>query len=295
VEHRRALVERGPKGEKPDVLLMSATPIPRSLALTMYGDLEVSILDERPPGRLPVTTALRPESGREKVWSFLSRQLEQGRQAYLVYPLIEESEKSALKAATKAFEELQAGPLATRRLALLHGRMKADEKDAVMRAFRDGSIDVLVATTVIEVGIDVPNATVMVVEHPERCGLTQLHQLRGRVGRGAAESYCILLGDVGPEVAERLSPFLETEDGFAIARADLEQRGMGDLFGERQSGVPMFKVADPLRDEALSEVARGCAINLLERDPDLRRPEHAGMQETLRRQYGRAMELFRVG
>ena len=295
VEHRRALVERGPKGEKPDVLLMSATPIPRSLALTMYGDLEVSILDERPPGRLPVTTALRPESGREKVWSFLSRQLEQGRQAYLVYPLIEESEKSALKVATKAFEELQAGPLATRRLALLHGRMKADEKDAVMRAFRDGSIDVLVATTVIEVGIDVPNATVMVVEHPERFGLSQLHQLRGRVGRGAAESYCILLGDVGPEVAERLSPFLETEDGFEIARADLEQRGMGDLFGERQSGVPMFKIADPLRDEALSDVARGCAINLLERDPDLRRPEHAGMQETLRRQYGRAMELFRVG
>jgi ATP-dependent DNA helicase RecG len=295
VEHRRALVERGPKGEKPDVLLMSATPIPRSLALTMYGDLDVSILDERPPGRLPVTTALRPESGREKVWNFISRQLEQGRQAYLVYPLIEESEKSALKAATKAFEELQAGPFAGRKLALLHGRMKADEKDTVMRAFRDGSIDVLVATAVIEVGIDVPNATVMVVEHPERFGLSQLHQLRGRVGRGAAESYCILLGDVGPDVAERLSPFLETEDGFEIARADLEQRGMGDLFGERQSGVPMFKVADPLRDEALSEVARGCAIDLLERDPDLRRPEHAGMQETLRRQYGRAMELFRVG
>jgi ATP-dependent DNA helicase RecG len=274
---------------------MSATPIPRSLALTMYGDLDVTVLDERPPGRQPVTTALRPESGREKVWGFISRQLEQGRQAYVVYPLIEESEKVALKAATKAFEELQAGAFTGRRLALLHGRMKSDEKDAVMRAFRDGDIDVLVATTVIEVGIDVPNATVMVVEHPERFGLSQLHQLRGRVGRGAEESYCILLGDVGEEVAERLSPFLETEDGFEIARADLEQRGMGDLFGERQSGVPMFKVADPLRDEELSDIARNCAVRLLEKDPELRRPEHSGLQETLRRQYGRAMELFRVG
>ncbi len=295
VEHRRALVERGAKGEKPDVLLMSATPIPRSLALTMYGDLDVSILDERPPGRQPVTTAFRPESARDRVLAFIERQLAEGRQAYLVYPLIEESEKSALKAATKAFEELQEGPLAGRRLALLHGKMKPDEKDRVMRAFRDGDLDVLVATTVIEVGIDVPNATVMVVEHPERFGLSQLHQLRGRVGRGAAESYCILLGDVAPEVTARLAPFLETEDGFEIARADLEQRGMGDLFGERQSGVPMFKVADPLRDEELSEIARLGAVRLLEQDPELKRPEHKGLHETLRRSYGRAMELFRVG
>lgn len=295
VEHRRALVEQGRKGEKPDVLLMSATPIPRSLALTMYGDLDVSILDERPPGRQPVTTALRPENGRERVMGFINRQLDEGRQAYLVYPLIEESEKVALKAATKAFEELAAGPFKGRRLSLLHGRMKSEEKDQVMRAFRDGQLDVLVATTVIEVGIDVPNATVMVVEHPERFGLSQLHQLRGRVGRGAAESYCILLGDVGEEAAERLRPFLETEDGFEIARADLEQRGMGDLFGERQSGVPMFKVADPLRDEELGEVARQGAVALLASDPELRKPEHRGMQEVLRRQYGRALELFRVG
>ncbi len=295
VEHRRALVEQGRKGEKPDVLLMSATPIPRSLALTMYGDLDVSVLDERPPGRQPVTTALRPESGRERVMGFINRQLDEGRQAYLVYPLIEESEKMALKAATRAFEELSAGPFVGRRMALLHGRMKSEEKDAVMRAFRDGQLDLLVATTVIEVGIDVPNATVMVVEHPERFGLSQLHQLRGRVGRGAAESYCILLGDVGEEVAERLRPFLETEDGFEIARADLAQRGMGDLFGERQSGVPMFKVADPLRDEELSEVARQGAVQLLASDPELKRPEHLGMHDVLRRQYGRALELFRVG
>lgn len=295
VEHRRALVERGRPGEKPDVLLMSATPIPRSLALTMYGDLDVSILDERPPGRQPVTTALRPESARARVLAFVARQLDAGRQAYLVYPLIEESEKSALKAATKAFEELAAGAFQGRRIALLHGRLKPDEKDAVMRAFRDGDLDVLVATTVVEVGIDVPNATVMVIEHPERFGLSQLHQLRGRVGRGAEESYCILLGDVGEEVAERLRPFLETEDGFAIARADLEQRGMGDLFGERQSGVPMFKVADPLRDEALSDLAREGARRILARDPALARPEHAALHETLRRQYGRALELFRIG
>jgi ATP-dependent DNA helicase RecG len=295
VEHRRALVEQGTAREKPDVLLMSATPIPRSLALTMYGDLDVSVLDERPPGRQPVTTALRPESARGRVLAFIERQLEAGRQAYLVYPLIDESEKVMLKAATQAFDELAHGPLAGRRLALLHGKMKSDEKDTVMRQFRDGALDVLVATTVIEVGIDVPNATVMVVEHPERFGLSQLHQLRGRVGRGAEESYCILLGDVGEEVAERLRPFLETEDGFVIARADLAQRGMGDLFGERQSGVPMFKVADPLRDEALSELARAGAERLLARDPALTRPEHAGLHDTLRRQYGRAMELFRVG
>jgi ATP-dependent DNA helicase RecG len=164
-----------------------------------------------------------------------------------------------------------------------------------MRRFRDGEVDVLVSTTVIEVGIDVANATVMVVEHPERFGLSQLHQLRGRVGRGAEESYCILLGDVGDEVAERLQPFLDSEDGFEIARADLAQRGMGDLFGERQSGVPTFKVADPIRDEELSERAREAAEVLLASDPTLTKPEHRAMHDVLRRQYGRALELFRVG
>jgi ATP-dependent DNA helicase RecG len=308
VEQRRALAERGTDGivakkpvrgappmQKPDVLLMSATPIPRSLALTMYGDLDVSILDERPPGRQPITTARREESGRPKVFAFVKSQVRLGRQAYVVYPLIDESEKVALKAATRAFDELVAGPLAGLRVALLHGRMPSEEKDDVMRRFRDGSVDVIVATTVIEVGIDVPNATVMVVEHPERFGLAQLHQLRGRVGRGAEESFCILLGDVAPEVEERLTPILESEDGFAIARADLQQRGMGDLFGERQSGVPMFKVADPLRDEALGEKAREGAESILAADPELSSDEHRGLQATLRRQYGRALELFRVG
>ncbi|HVH40664.1 MAG TPA: helicase-related protein, partial [Gemmatimonadaceae bacterium] len=295
VDQRRVLGEPNAEGKRPDVLLMSATPIPRSLALTMYGDLDVSVLDERPPGRQPITTALRPESARGRVLGFVERQLEGGHQAYVVYPLVDESEKVLLKAATQAFDELRTGPFAGRRVALLHGRMAADEKDAVMRRFRDGDIDVLVATTVIEVGIDVPNATVMVVEHPERFGLSQLHQLRGRVGRGADESYCILLGDVSEEAAQRLDHFVRTEDGFEIARADLRLRGMGDLFGERQSGVPTFKVADPLRDEELGEIARRGAERLLAEDPDLSRREHKGMHDTLLRQYGRAMELFRVG
>ncbi|MCL4212848.1 MAG: ATP-dependent DNA helicase RecG [Gemmatimonadales bacterium] len=295
VDQRRLLGERGRGAEQPDVLLMSATPIPRSLALTLYGDLDVSILDERPPGRQPITTALRPEKARARVLDFVVRQLDAGRQAYIVYPLIEESEKSALKAAKSAYEELTAGVLRGRRVALLHGRLPADEKDETMRRFRDGALDALVSTTVIEVGIDVPNATVMLIEHPERFGLSQLHQLRGRVGRGAEESYCILLGDVSPEAADRLQHFLDTEDGFEIARADLELRGMGDLFGERQSGVPTFKVADPLRDTELSDLARAAAERLLAEDPTLGRPEHRRMQETLRRQYGRALELFRVG
>jgi ATP-dependent DNA helicase RecG len=292
VEQRKML---GKKGEAPDVLLMSATPIPRSLALTLYGDLDLSILDERPPGRQPVVTALRPGSGRDRVLAFVNKQLEEGRQAYIVYPVIEESEKTDLKAATTMHELLKEGAFAGRATALLHGRIPADERDAIMRDFRDGKIQVLVATTVIEVGIDVPNATVMVIEHPERFGLSQLHQLRGRVGRGAAESFCILLGDMSPESRQRLELFVNTEDGFEIARADLSLRGMGDLFGERQSGVPTFKVADPIRDEALNARAREMAEELLGQDPELKRGEHAPLRKVLNARYSRALELFRVG
>jgi ATP-dependent DNA helicase RecG len=191
--------------------------------------------------------------------------------------------------------DLSAGPLAGLRLALLHGKLSSEEKDGVMRRFRDGAVDVLVATTVIEVGIDVPNATVMLIEHPERFGLSQLHQLRGRVGRGVAESFCILLGDVGQEAAERLQVIVDHEDGFAVARADLALRGMGDLFGERQSGVPTFRIADPLRDETLSDRAREAAERLLADDPMLAQPSHRRLGEVLRRNYGRALELFRVG
>ena len=292
VEQRAAL---GAKGHHPDVLLMSATPIPRSLALTAYGDLDVSVLDEKPPGRLPVTTALRPDSARERVMEFVDRELALGRQAYIVYPVIEESETTDLKAATTMHAQLASGPFASRRLALLHGRVPADEREEIMRRFRDGAIDVLVATTVIEVGIDVPNATVMLVEHPERFGLSQLHQLRGRVGRGGDAAWCILLGDVSPDAAERLRVFVDTEDGFEIARADLRLRGMGDLFGERQSGAATFRIADPLRDELLNERAREAADALLERDPELTRPEHAAMRRALGERYRRALELFRVG
>jgi ATP-dependent DNA helicase RecG len=292
VEQRAAIAA---KGDSPDVLLMSATPIPRSLALTLYGDLDVSTLDERPAGRQPVTTVMRPESARERVLQFVARETEKGRQAYVVYPVIEESEKTDLKAATTMYEQLSAGPFAGRVVALIHGRVPADEREKIMRAFRDGKIDILVSTTVIEVGIDVANATVMLIEHPERFGLSQLHQLRGRVGRGAEASYCILLGDVGDEAAERLRIFTDTDDGFEIARADLRLRGMGNLFGQEQSGEATFRVADPIRDEDLNVRARAAAEILLERDPELASPENAGIRKVMGSRYARALELFRVG
>ncbi|HXL86297.1 MAG TPA: ATP-dependent DNA helicase RecG [Gemmatimonadaceae bacterium] len=292
VEQRAAM---SAKGDSPDVLLMSATPIPRSLALTFYGDLDVSTLDERPAGRQPVTTVMRPEKARDRVLEFVARETEKGRQAYVVYPVIEESEKTDLKAATTMYEQLSAGPFAGRVVALIHGRVPADEREKIMRAFRDGKIDILVSTTVIEVGIDVANATVMLIEHPERFGLSQLHQLRGRVGRGAEASYCILLGDVGDEAAERLRIFVDTDDGFEIARADLRLRGMGNLFGQEQSGEATFRVADPVADEALNVKARTAAEILLDRDPDLAARENAGIRKVLSSRYARALELFRVG
>lgn len=292
VEQRAAL---GSKGAAPDVLLLSATPIPRSLALTLYGDLDVSTLDERPPGRQPVTTVLRPEKARERVLSFLAAELGKGRQAYIVYPVIDESEKVDLKAATTMYEELSAGALAGHRIALLHGRMPAEERDATMRSFRDGAVAALVATTVIEVGIDVPNATVMLIEHPERFGLSQLHQLRGRVGRGAEQSWCVLLGNYGDESRARLELFASTEDGFEIARADLRLRGMGDLFGAQQSGEAMFRIADPVRDEQLVERAREVAEGILAVDPELTQRTHAPLRHALGARFPRALELFRVG
>ena len=290
VEQRAALVE---KGDAPDVLLLTATPIPRSLALTLYGDLDVTELRERPPGRGTVKTALRTEGARAKIYEFIRSECAAGRQAYVIYPVIDESERADLKAATtmaaalaRAFPELRVG--------LVHGRQKPDERDGAMRAFRDGAIHILVATSVIEVGIDVPNATVMVIEHAERFGLAQLHQLRGRVGRGAAASHCILLCDVAA-ATPRLRAFTETTDGFRIAELDLQERGMGELAGARQSGGALLRYANFATDLPLLEAARRAAGQIIARDPTLAAPEHAAYRARIVARYERGFELFRVG
>jgi ATP-dependent DNA helicase RecG len=303
---QRFKLMKKPNQAEPDVLVMTATPIPRTLALSLYGDLDVSVLDELPPGRTPIVTRRVPGEEAEKVWEFVRKQVAQGRQAYIVYPVIEGTKedqpeldfshddaeagleppplparksirkgktaelfpkaaqeanpgaKSGLKSAVEMHEKLRTGPLAGLRVALLHGRLDADEKDIIMRRFQRGEIDVLVATTVIEVGVDVPNATLMVVEHAERFGLAQLHQLRGRVGRGAAKSYCILM--TGPRVSplgeERLNAMVRTQDGFELAELDLNLRGPGEFFGTRQAGLPDFRVANLVRDRQLLELAK---------------------------------------
>jgi ATP-dependent DNA helicase RecG len=270
VEQRAMLREKGPSVH---LLVMTATPIPRSLALTLYGDLDVTVIDALPPGRLPVRTGWRPAADRARALDFLCSEVKKGHQVYIVYPLVSESEKSDLQAATVAFEDLQQGALAGLRLGLLHGRLKSDEKEAVMSAFRQGELDVLVATTVIEVGVDVPNATVMMVEHAERFGLSQLHQLRGRVGRGQYESYCILIADpqegLSGEARERLDSMAQTNDGFEIAQTDLEIRGPGHIFGTQQAGFPEFHFADLARDGDVITAARNEAKALLDADPDL--------------------------
>jgi ATP-dependent DNA helicase RecG len=260
-QHRFGVVQRAElraKGLAPDVLVMTATPIPRTLALTTYGDLDLSVIRDMPPGRPPVQTTVRPESKRHDVYAFLREQVQAGRQAYVVYPLVEESEKVDLRAATEMADHLAADVFPDVRLALLHGRMPPDAKDRVMRAFASGEIPLLVATSVVEVGLDVPNAAVMVVEHAERFGLAQLHQLRGRVGRGGHPSYCILLyqSPLTDDARERLKAIAETTDGFAIAERDLAIRGPGDFFGTRQSGLPRLRLGDLVRDRALMEDAR---------------------------------------
>jgi ATP-dependent DNA helicase RecG len=280
------------KGAAPDVLLLTATPIPRSLALTLYGDLDVSTLRERPPGRGTVRTAVRTGGQRDRVLEFVRAECGKGRQAYIVLPVIEESERADLRAATTMAQSL-AARWPERRVGLVHGRLKAEERDAVMRRFRAGELDVLVATTVIEVGIDVANATIMVVEHPERFGLAQLHQLRGRIGRGAEESYCILLCD-GPAL-DRLHAFAATGDGFRIAELDLEERGMGDLIGARQSGGFELRHARLPADTDLLGRARDLATGLIAADPALQRAEHQRLRERAVSRYPRAVELFRVG
>ena len=259
-QHRFGVVQRNllrEKGLHPDVLVMTATPIPRSLALTIYGDLDVSVIDELPPGRKPIQTVWCGEKERKKAYSAIRHTVDAGRQVYIVYPLVEESEKSDLRAAVAMAEHLKNNVFPDCRVGLLHGRMKSAEKEETMRAFAAGDVQILVATTVIEVGVDVPNATLMVIEHAERFGLAQLHQLRGRVGRGSVQSHCLLIGNAkGDEVRRRMDIMCETNDGFRIAQADLELRGPGEILGTRQSGIPAFKYADIVRDMKALEIAR---------------------------------------
>ncbi len=267
-QHRFGVAQRAAlraKGLRPDVLLMTATPIPRTLALTDYSELDVSRITDLPPGRTPIRTWVKPESRRDEIYDLIRQQLDAGRQAYVIYPLVEESEKIDLKSATEMADHLQAEIFPSYRVALLHGRMKQDAKDRVMGAFAAGQIQILVSTTVIEVGVDVPNASIMVVEHAERFGLSQLHQLRGRVGRGPYESHCILLYQAPwtDDARERLKTMAETTDGFAIAERDLELRGPGDFFGTRQSGLPKLRTGDLVRDRDIMEDAHREARRLV--------------------------------
>jgi ATP-dependent DNA helicase RecG len=243
---------------EPDVLVMTATPIPRTLALTLYGDLDVSVLDELPPGRTPVVTRSVPDERAPEVWDFVGKQIAAGHQAYVVYPVIEENEERELKAAQQMHRQLRDKVFPSLHVGLLHGRLDADEKEHVMREFQQGKLEILVATTVIEVGVDVPNATVMVIEHADRFGLAQLHQLRGRIGRGAAKSYCVLMhgGKVSEEGERRLDAMARSNDGFQIAELDLELRGPGEFFGTKQAGIPSFRVANIIRDRQLLEAAK---------------------------------------
>jgi ATP-dependent DNA helicase RecG len=290
VRQRLALAAHG---RAPDVLVMSATPIPRSLALALYGDLDLSVLDELPANRQSIRTAVRPDRARPKVHDFLREQVAAGRQAYIVYPLVEESDKVELSAATAEFERLRTDVFPDLRLGLLHGQMPGEEKESAMRAFAAGEIDVLVATTVVEVGIDVANATVMVIEHGERFGLSQLHQLRGRVGRGAEQSYCIVL--TAESKSERLRLFESTTDGFAIARADLSIRGMGDFFGARQHGLPEFRFYRAESDDDLLEEARTRASMIVAADPALEQAEHARLRTVLESRFAERVKLFDTG
>jgi ATP-dependent DNA helicase RecG len=311
----------------PDVLVMTATPIPRTLALTMYGDMDLSVIDELPPGRTPIVTRRTSEEKANEVWGFVRKQVSVGRQAYIVYPVIEgarddqpeldfaKEEESAeeqpvkrgrrtkaeslfpkarLRSATQMYDELRKGPLSDLKLGLLHGRMNADDKEVAMRRFQRGETDVLIATTVIEVGVDVPNASVMVIEHAERFGLAQMHQLRGRVGRGTAKSYCILMtgGKVSESAEARLDAMVRTQNGFELAELDLAQRGPGEFFGTRQAGMPEFRVANLVRDRSLLELAKSEAARFVEKpDSDLPQAERIAVWERLKHQWQRRYGL----
>lgn len=297
-QHRFGVLQRAAlsdKGVRPDVLVMTATPIPRTLTLTVYGDLDVSILDQLPPGRKPIRTHWKKRAEQDKVYAGIKQMVTQGRQAYIVCPLVEESEKREAKAATHLAEHLKAHVFPELSIGLLHGQLKSDEKDAVMEAFRKNEHQILVATTVIEVGVDVPNAAVIVIEDADNFGLAQLHQLRGRVGRGEHASFCVLLADPStPDGTARMEVMCATSDGFVIAEEDLKLRGPGEFFGTRQSGIPSLKVADVLRDQDILIEARTDAFDLLSRDPQLTRPEHGLLKEAVAARR-RAAEALQIG
>src|SRR4030043_1025772 len=299
-QNKFGVVQRGllkKKGGNPDVLVMTATPIPRRLAMPIYGDLDVSIIDEMPPGRMPVETKVFSESARGKVYRMVEEEVKKGRQAFVVYPLVEESEKLDLRDATRMAKHLQKEVFPDFRIGLLHGRMKSDEKEAIMMEGKEGKIQILVATTGIEVGIDIPNASAMVVEHAERFGLSQLHQLRGRIGRGRYPSKCILLAQYrsSEEAKVRLRAMEKSTDGFRIAEEDLELRGPGEFFGIRQSGLPDFRAAHIIRDTPILIEARKEAFPLVQEDPDLEKPSHSVLKDVLKKRWKGRLELATIG
>lgn len=297
-QHRFGVMQRlalRQKGFCPEVLVMTATPIPRTLALTLYGDLDISIIDELPKGRQPISTMCFPLSKKNQAWKFIREQINIGRQAYIVCPLIEESEKLQLQAAKELYKHLQKEVFSDLKLALLHGKLSTKEKDNIMREFREKKVEVLVATSVIEVGIDVPNATVMVIENAERFGLSQLHQLRGRIGRGEHSSYCILLSSARTEEAkQRLGIMCETQDGFRIAEEDMKIRGPGEMYGIRQHGLLNLSIADLFRDADILETAREEAQNLIEEDHALQSEENCFLDKKLKEKFKSGDELISV-
>lgn len=297
-QHRFGVEQRSTlhkKGKRPDALIMTATPIPRSLSLTLYGDLDVSTIDELPKGRQPIATQLLSMKQWAQAERVLKRELHAGRQAFVITPLIEESEKLDLRSAIEEHERLQAR-LPDFNIGLLHGRMPTADRERVMRAFLERAYDVLVSTTVIEVGVDVPNCTFMAVQHAERFGLSQLHQLRGRVGRGAHQSYCFLMVDkMSADARERLTIMEATTDGFKIAEKDLEIRGPGDFLGTRQTGTPLFQFANLVRDQAILKQARALAFKLIAEDPELERKENRKIREAFLSRWKKKLELIGIG
>ncbi|MDP2268185.1 MAG: ATP-dependent DNA helicase RecG, partial [Deltaproteobacteria bacterium] len=295
-QHRFGVVQRAAlraKGDHPDILVMTATPIPRTLAMTVYGDLDVSVIDAMPPGHKPVQTKVFFERQRSKVYELIEKENGRGHQVFIVYPLVEESERLDMKDATGMAEHLQKEVFPQCRIGLIHGKMKRAEKEEIMAAFRAKRMDILVATTVIEVGIDIPEASLMVIEHAERFGLSQLHQLRGRVGRSEIASSCILLaqGKSSADAGKRLRIMEKTTDGFAIAEEDLVLRGPGEFMGTRQSGLPDFRIANLIRDGSILQEAKINARELVEEDPGLEKPEYRLLKEVLMQRWAGRLEL----